>query len=68
MLEKWEIFALGSAFFAGLTALFGKMGVKVEFLRVWKVLGIPMSRENLADLRRISPPYLRIPMASSSLE
>ncbi len=26
-LSRWEIFALGSAFFAGLTALLGKMGV-----------------------------------------
>ena len=27
-MNAWIIFALGSAFFAGLTALFGKMGVK----------------------------------------
>ena len=25
--ENWQVFALGSAFFAGLTALFGKIGV-----------------------------------------
>lgn len=25
--ESWQLFALGSAFFAGLTALFGKLGV-----------------------------------------
>lgn len=28
MTNSWMIFALGSAFFAGLTALFGKMGVE----------------------------------------
>nr|BDT29902.1 EamA family transporter [Bacteriovorax sp. HI3] len=28
MSQPWLIFALGSAFFAGLTALFGKMGVE----------------------------------------
>lgn len=28
MYQPWLVFALGSAFFAGLTALFGKMGVE----------------------------------------
>jgi transporter family protein len=27
MLKSWQLFAIGSAFFAGLTALFGKLGV-----------------------------------------
>lgn len=27
-LESWKLFALGSAFFAGLTAVFAKIGVK----------------------------------------
>ena len=25
---SWQLFALGSAFFAGLTAIFGKLGVE----------------------------------------
>lgn len=28
LLESWQLFALGSAFFAALTALFGKLGVE----------------------------------------
>lgn len=27
LLSSWQIYALGSAFFAGLTVLFGKIGV-----------------------------------------
>jgi len=43
-LPSWMIYALGSAFFAGLTAIFGKIGVSgipsnlATFLRTWVVL------------------------------
>lgn len=42
--EQWQVFALGSAFFAGLTAIFGKIGVAsinsnlATFLRTCVVL------------------------------
>ena len=44
--ESWVLFALGSAFFAGLTALFGKLGVEgissnlATFIRTVVVLGV----------------------------
>jgi len=44
LLPPWMLFALGSAFFAGLTAIFGKVGVTgipsnlATFLRTWVVL------------------------------
>lgn len=44
--ESWILFALGSAFFAGLTALFGKMGVAgissnlATFIRTLVILGV----------------------------
>lgn len=44
VLPPWMLFALGSAFFAGLTAIFGKVGVTgipsnlATFLRTWVVL------------------------------
>jgi transporter family protein len=42
----WEVFALGSAFFAGLTALFGKLGVAglnsnfATLIRTFIILGV----------------------------
>jgi len=44
--ESWQLFALGSAFFAGLTALFGKLGVSAinsnlaTFIRTIIILAI----------------------------
>jgi bacterial/archaeal transporter family protein len=44
--ESWQLFALGSAFFAGLTALFGKLGVSAinsnlaTFIRTVIILAI----------------------------
>ena len=46
LLESWIPFALGSAFFAGLTALFGKIGVAgvpsnlATFIRTVVILGV----------------------------
>ncbi len=43
---SWQLFALGSAFFAGLTAIFGKLGVAhlnsnlATFIRTLVILGV----------------------------
>ena len=45
-LQSWQLFAFGSAFFAGLTALFGKLGVEdlnsnyATFIRTVVILAV----------------------------
>ncbi len=53
--ESWILFALGSAFFAGLTALFGKIGVAginsnlATFIRTIVILGVTAAILSLRD-------------------
>lgn len=53
--ESWVLFALGSAFFAGLTALFGKIGVAginsnlATFIRTIVILGVTAAILSLRD-------------------
>ena len=60
--ESWILFALGSAFFAGLTALFGKIGVAginsnlATFIRTIVILGVTAAILSLRDeWRRTGP-------------
>jgi transporter family protein len=53
--ESWQLFALGSAFFAGLTALFGKIGVATinsnlaTFIRTIVILAVTVGIISLRD-------------------
>ncbi len=60
--DSWIPFALGSAFFAGLTALFGKIGVAginsnlATFIRTLVILGVTASILSLRDEWRPASP------------
>jgi len=60
--ESWILFALGSAFFAGLTALFGKIGVAginsnlATFIRTIVILGVTAAILSLRDEWRPTGP------------
>lgn len=60
--ESWILFALGSAFFAGLTALFGKIGVAginsnlATLIRTIVILGVTAAILSLRDEWRPTSP------------